>query len=398
MRIAFYGGCFNPPHLGHLAAVKEAYEALQPDRFLILPDRQPPHKKAIPGEPGPEERLELCRKAFGCFDWAEVSDLSFSREGPCYMADTVRLLRQQYPGDDLILVLGADMLPGIEDWHDAASLLNDLHLAILDRDEIPRSTLEEVSSRLHQRFGARVDFIPNDPVAISSSQVRALLPQRKGEDLLPASVYREIIRRRWYGAQVSLPWLRDQVYAMLKPSRIHHVAGCEKAAAALAARWGADPEIAAEAGILHDMTKRWTAEEQYRFCREQGIELDACEMESPQLLHAKTGAREAKLRFGASDEICQAIRWHTTGKPEMSLLEKILYLADVIEENRNYQGVDELRRLCFEDLDEAMAYATRSSLEHVRESGNQIHHDTLDAYRWYSAADNRRRNSNVISR
>ena len=212
------------------------------------------------------------------------------------------------------------------------------------------------------------------------------------------AVYSEIIRHRWYGAQVSLSWLREQVYAMLKPSRIPHVVGCEKAANALARRWGADPDTASEAGILHDMTKRWTAEEQYRFCREQGIELDSCEMESPQLLHAKTGAREAKLRFGASDEICQAIRWHTTGKPEMSLLEKILYLADVIEENRNYQGVDELRKLCFEDLDAAMAYATRSCLDHVRENGNQIHHDTLDAYRWYSAADNRRRNSNVISR
>ena len=398
MRIAFYGGVFNPPHLGHLTAVEETYALLKPDRFLILPDRRPPHKEPVSGEPGPMDRLELCRIAFRGLDWAEVSDLSLSREGPSYMSDTVRLLRELFPDDELILVLGADMLPGIEEWHEAAMFLKDLHLAILDRDEVPHSTLNEVSHRLRQRYGTVVELIPNAPVAISSSQVRSLLPHRKGEDLVPDAVYQEIVRHRWYGVQVSLSWLREQVYAMLKPSRIPHVAGCEKAAAALAERWGVDPDTAAEAAILHDMTKRLSAQEQYAFCREQGIELDGCERQSPQLLHARTGAREARLLFGASDEICEAIRWHTTGKPDMGLLEKILYLADVIEENRSYQGVDELRKLCFEDLDAAMAFATRSCLEHVRESGFQIHHDTLDAYHWYSAAENRRRNTNAVSR
>lgn len=398
MRIAVYGGCFNPPHLGHLAAVKDANKALKPDRFLILPDRQPPHKKAISGEPSPEERLDLCRLTFGELPWAEISALSFQREGPCYMADTLRLLREEFPGDDLILILGADMLPGIEDWHDAASLLAGLHLAVLDRDEIPRKSLEEISARLLRGYGTQVEFLLNAPLPISSSMIREILPLRAGADMLKDGVYSEIIRHHWYGAHVSLQWLRGQVYAMLKPKRIPHVAGCEKAACALAVRWGFDPDTAAEAGILHDITKRWTSEEQFAFCREQGIELDACEQQSPQLLHARTGAVEAKLRFGASDEICRAIRWHTTGRPNMSLLEKILYLADVIEENRSFSGVDELRKLCYEDLDAAMALASELCIAHVKESGNQIHHDTLDAYRWYSAAENKRRNTNAVSR
>ncbi len=398
MRIAVYGGCFNPPHLGHVAAVRDSYDALRPDLFLILPDRQPPHKEPVPGEPDAQERLELCRAAFRQLSWAQVSDLSYEREGPCYMADTVRRLHERCPGDELILLLGADMLPGIEDWYDAPALLKDLHLAVLGRDAVPKKTLDALFRRLSVRYGTKAELLPNDPLPISSSQVRVFLPRRMGEDLLPEEVYASIIRNRWYGAQVSLKWLRSQVYAMLKPSRIPHVAGCEKAAAALAARWGADKDTAAEAGILHDMTKRWTAEEQLHYCRENGIELDPCEERSPQLLHARTGAVAAKQLFGASDEVCSAIRWHTTGKPDMDLLEKIVYLADVIEENRKYPQVDKLRKLCFEDLDAAMELATGLCMEHVKENREFIHHDTVDAYRWYSAAENTRRNPNADSR
>ena len=398
MRIAIYGGCFNPPHLGHVAAARDSYEALRPDLFLVLPDRQPPHKVPFPGEPDPKERLELCRAAFQELPWAQVSDLCFEREGPCYMSDTLRELREQYPGDDLILILGADMFMSIETWHDAGELLKDLHLAVLVRDALSRGTLEALSRRLALQYGTRTELMPNEPLPISSSQVRVLLPKRMGEDLLPQEVYAAIIRNRWYGAQVSLKWLRKQVYAMLKPSRIPHVAGCEKAASALARRWGADPDTAAEAGILHDMTKRWTTEEQLQYCRENGIALDPCEERNPQLLHAMTGAVAAKQFFGASDEICRSIRWHTTGKPDMDLLEKIVYLADVIEENRSYPEVDELRKMCFQNLDAAMELATGICLEHVKKTRDEVHHDTVDAYRWYSAAENTRRNPNAESR
>ena len=389
MSIAVYGGCFNPPHLGHRAAAGSARETLKPEKLLVLPDREPPHKEQAKGEPTPEERLELCRLTFQGLEGVEVSDLSLRRPGPSYMSDTLRLLQEQYPGQELILILGADMLPGIERWHEAEEVLHRCSLAILTRDGVGERELEPQARLLRQKYGTRVRFLPNTPVAVSSARLRCLLPHRQGWNLVDGEVYARIVQHRWYETQVSLPWLRSRVETMLKRSRIAHVKGCEKAAARLAEVWGEDPETAMEAAIMHDMTKRWGPEEQIEYCRSQGIPLGEAEERSPQVLHAITGAAEAKRLFGASDEVCSAIRWHTTGKPEMSLLEQIVYLADVTEETRDFPGVEDLRRESLRNIEKAMAMAARSCVEELERKQTYIHPDTIRAYRWYAGDENK---------
>jgi len=120
-------------------------------------------------------------------------------------------------------------------------------------------------------------------------------------------------------------------------------------------------------------------------CEKYGIILDNSEIENPALLHARTGAAMARELFGISDEIYEAIRWHTTGKPDMSTLEKIIYLADFTEPNRDFEGVDVLRELCFENLDEAMALGLSMSLGEIRARGAVPFGDTFEAYTWYTA-------------
>ena len=210
-----------------------------------------------------------------------------------------------------------------------------------------------------------------------------VLPARLGSELLEGEVYREIIRRRWYGAQPELSWLRDRAYPLLKPERIAHVSGCESEAVRLAVEWGEDPELAAEAAILHDATKRWSLQEQVRRCGAYGIPLGQAELESPAILHAITGAAFAREEFGVCDAVYGAIRWHTTGKADMTLLEKIVYLADTVEPNRDFPGVEQIRKACDTDLDEAMALALRRSLAHIGERGKQPHPATVEAARWY---------------
>ena len=150
---------------------------------------------------------------------------------------------------------------------------------------------------------------------------------------------------------------------MLKPRRISHVWGCEHEARHLAERWGCDPDAAAEAGILHDCTKKLELSDQLLLSDKYGIINDTVETANTKLLHAKTGAAVAKDRFGVPLEIENAIRWHTTGKPDMTTLEKVLYMADYIEPSRDFDGVDELRRLAYTDLDAAMVLGLKMSLE-----------------------------------
>ena len=120
-----------------------------------------------------------------------------------------------------------------------------------------------------------------------------------------------------------------------------------------------------------------------QLCEKYGIINDNSELEAPKLLHAKTGAALARDLFGVSDTVYAAIRWHTTGKPDMSLFERILYLADYIEPTRDFEGIDELRELAFTDLDGAMVLGLGMTIDEIRRSGHEPYIDTLDAYAWY---------------
>lgn len=109
-RIGIYGGTFNPPHRGHMQAARQAVELLNLDKLLLIPDRCPPHKTMPEGTPSAWERLELVRLAAQAIGKAEASDLELLREGRSYTADTMTLLRQAYPEDELFFLMGTDML------------------------------------------------------------------------------------------------------------------------------------------------------------------------------------------------------------------------------------------------------------------------------------------------
>ena len=149
-------------------------------------------------------------------------------------------------------------------------------------------------------------------------------------------------------------------------------------------RYGEDAEAAAEAGILHDITKKLSYDEQLIMCDKYGIILDKDQLANEKLLHAITGAAFARDVFGVSDAVYDAIRWHTTGKPDMTLLEKIIYMADYVEPTRDFPGVEKLRALAHEDIDAAMALGLEMSLADIRSGGVAPHKDTVEAAEWYA--------------
>ena len=141
-------------------------------------------------------------------------------------------------------------------------------------------------------------------------------------------------------------------------------------------------ETARRAALLHDCTKRLGFDEQIALCERYGIELDEMERSEGKLLHAKTGAVIAERIFGESSEVVSAIRWHTTGRADMTLPEKIMYLADYMEPSRDFPGVEELRRVCYEDLDKGLALGLEMGIQELTERGQPVHHATLQALRF----------------
>ena len=383
MRIVVYGGSFDPPHLGHLRAAMASSEYFAPDRFLVIPACQPPHKELSGGSPGAGERLEMCRLCFGNIPNCTVSDLELRRGGKSYTADTISALREEHPEAEIVLLMGTDMFESLDKWVRAEYIIKNVTVGVFARDEGELDGIMAKKAELESGFGARVEIVKTEPFAASSTEIRAALPKRGGTPLLTGEVYAYIVRNRLYGVRADFGWLRERAYEMLNPKRIPHVKGCEEEAVRLAGRWGADAELAAEAGILHDITKKLDLPEQLKLCERYGIIIDELERGNEKLLHSKTGAAVAENEFGSCREVVEAICWHTTGKPDMSLLEKIIYMADYIEPNRDFDGVEEMRRLAYEDLDAAMAMGLEMSLGDVVSRGKLPHENSVAALKWY---------------
>ncbi len=366
-RIGIYGGSFNPPHLGHLRAAHAVRKALGLTEVRLIPAGIPPHKTLPAGTPTAQERLEMTRLLAEGEPGLTVSDLELRREGPCYTADTLAQLRREEPDAALFLVVGTDMLLTLERWYRPEEILNAATVAALPRRKEDLTKVRAHAAFLRRVYGARIQVVDARPMEISSTEVRQLLEQEGAEPFLKENVCDYIRRKGLYGA---LPWslsqLRRQVAERVDARRFTHILGCEETAAKLARRYGARELYARAAGILHDVTKCLKEKEQLQLCEKYGIMLDIVEKQNPKLLHAKTGAAVAAAEFKAPEEICSAIRWHTTGRAGMTLLEKIIYLADYIEPGRKFEGVDRLRRLAEEDLDRAVLLGLEMSLSYVK--------------------------------
>ncbi len=178
--------------------------------------------------------------------------------------------------------------------------------------------------------------------------------------------------------------LRPVLKARLKPDRYHHCMQVAARGAELARIHGADWFQAALAGMLHDICQgdRW--ELQLKYLHSHGILLDDFTMTQPQIWHAQTGSL-LLWELGVRDRgVLQAVRYHTTGRPEMSLLEKVVFLADATSSDRTYPGVSELRALSDQDLDVAMRTCLWYTLQDLVEKGQPIVRDSWAAYNYYT--------------
>ena len=173
--------------------------------------------------------------------------------------------------------------------------------------------------------------------------------------------------------------LEEAVVKLLKANRVAHVLGCRDTALALAKRWGAVEKDAIRAALLHDITKALNDALQLTLCEKYGIILSAFSSQNPKTLHALTGSLVAERIFGENQAVVDAIASHTTGKANMNTLEKIIYVADYMEPNRKFEGVERLRELAFADLDQALKLGLEMTLSVLKEQGSAISPESQEA-------------------
>lgn len=381
MRLAVYGGTFNPIHLGHMNAARAAVSALALDRLLLMPAGQPPHKPLPPGSPTPEMRLDMCALAARSLDRVEACGLELERRGPSYTVDTLRAVKARYPGAQLWLVLGTDMLLSFDRWRQPEEILSLCRLAVVARDEGDRARIREQALRLEGRLGASVDVIHCPALPMSSTQVRESLSPA----LLDPAVLDYIRQHRLY--LPSPEALRAAVGARVSPKRMAHILGCERLSVQLAARYGVPEYDARAAAILHDCTKALSEKEQLTLCEKWHIITDYGEKDFAALIHADTGAETARREFHMPPDIVEAIRTHTTGAESMTTLQKLLYVADMCEETRVWPGAQALRALALSDLEAAVTAAMEQTVAFVRQRGAEPYYKTLVSLRLRKAEE-----------
>lgn len=174
--------------------------------------------------------------------------------------------------------------------------------------------------------------------------------------------------------------MKEYIKKNLKKERYEHSLGVMDTAVELAKRYSADEEKAKIAGLIHDCAKSMKNDETINLVKKHNYHMDDTYMQFPQLMHGLAGAIVAKAIMGVRDEdILNAITFHTTGREAMSTLDKIIYIADYIEPSRNFNGVEELRRAAFENLNKGLLLCFNSSIKFIIEKGEILHTDTIKA-------------------
>lgn len=385
--IGVFGGSFNPIHNGHMLAIDVFRRELALDTLLLIPAGTPPHKPLAPNSPDARTRLQMTKLAVSDKSGVAVSDIEINREGKSFTYDTLCELRRQYPNDRLILLMGTDMFLSFTEWHRFDEIFALAELAVMPRATQKQNVLDQIQSlaaRFRDNYHAIIHILSTEYIELSSTLVRRMLFFDCAEDYIPPIVMEEIRRLGLYRSGdcrgLTLEELTKKVCPLYEPRRFCHAVGCCQSAAHLAEIHGEDVALAARAAILHDITKALDLPAQQRLCKKYGVQLsDGCVRD---VLHGYTAAEIAKTVFGECDAIYSAIRWHTTGRANMTKLEKIIYLADYIEPTRDFDGVAELRELAEKDLDAAVLRGLEMTICDLKERGKEIDSNSADAYAW----------------
>lgn len=374
MKIAVFGGVFDPVHNGHIECARLADRALCPDKLIFVPSGRPPHKVKMMNTA--HHRTEMLKIAvsenFG--ERAEICNFETDSDGFSYTSDTLAHLRCVYGMEaEIYFVVGSDNIGNIEGWHKPEVIRTLATIAVVKRPGY--------DSAAAKKLLPECIVLEGESVEDASSDIRNAAA--RGEDfssLVPRGVYDYIKKHGLYPKTMGEDEILNFVKERLTPSRFSHTVGVRDAAEVLAARFNADCRSARIAAFLHDCTKNLSLNEMLKLCEKYDIITDELQRRQEALLHGITAEAVAFFEVGICDgDILEAIRYHTTGRRGMPNLMKIIYLADCIEPSRNYPGVDELRELSLVNLDKACLASIDKTIKFLISKRAEVHADTLAA-------------------
>ncbi|WP_339023189.1 nicotinate-nucleotide adenylyltransferase [Spiroplasma endosymbiont of Crioceris asparagi] len=323
MKIALLGGTFDPFHADHLSIIKQCKEVLKFDEVWVIPTFQNPFKLAVKSTP--EDRINMINLGINKLDYVKVVDKEIKSKAPSYTFDTVKWLKKEYPNNEFTFIIGSDQLQNLEQWHRFEELLKEVNFICFER----MTTNFDIANKYN------VQVIKFNNLHLSSTKLRDAVEMSKQ---LP--VVNEYINNK-------LLYLASRL--KMSPKRLQHSINVGECAEELAKINNIDPQIAKIAGTLHDVAKEFSDEKLSNLI----IQMDKNLLNEPKSVwHGFAGYVYLKNEWLIdNEEILNAVFKHTVGDENMSALDKIVFCADKISKERTYHGVEELRKLTFQNLD-----------------------------------------------
>ena len=419
-RIAVFGGTFNPPHRGHVACVRIALEEFGHliDRVLVTPSNAAYYKGAA--DASAKDRLAMCRVAFAGMDRVEVSDLDIARGGITYTVDTMADVQAAHPeAGSPIFILGSDSYASLPKWKDADVLARRATFLVVPRvgvgpdgywdgaadGESPdgeggETAAVEGLAPIVPHPGFDTLIARRAAPAVSSTGLRERLARGESEIAdVPPAVLCYIRSRNLYGStehmtddpsvfnEAFYEALRRELLPRVGEWRYAHIIGVAETAKALAKVYGVDEDKAYLAGLLHDWDKAYDDDGIRARADELGLTIrEDVYWGSPQTLHGVTAAAWFAREYPAIPaDVLQAVARHTTGAPDMSPLDMVVFIADALEPGRHFSGLADLRALVgVEDLEELFISVEAYWISLIVQRKKTLHPDTFAVWNTYA--------------
>lgn len=371
MKILIFGGAFNPVHKEHINILSSAIKRVDAERVIIVPTGVSPHKRDKLTVPD-AVRVRACEIAFASIKNACISTYEIENGGVSYSYLTCRHFKNLYPNDELYFLMGADMLKYFPKWKYPQEILKCVSLVVCQRDGIEdfSSAVKEIEATYNTKIYV-ANYVGED---VSSTKIRTLyaLGQNATDCVLP-SVDDYLKSVKAYRID-NLIKAKD----FLTEKRWQHSVRVAIMCAENCSRVSLTEEQAITMGALHDVAKYLPQDSAYL----QGFVFTG-DVPEP-VIHQYTGAYVAKETFGVNDEtLLSAIRCHTSAKAEMTGADVLLYLADLLEPDRDFSGIDYLRKIFNVDMQKCITVALERQIDYLCFKGAKIYEETLNAYEYF---------------
>jgi len=369
-RMGILGGTFNPVHVEHVALAKNALEELKLDKLFVMPTFISPHKNSAPAPA--EDRINMLKIAFSGEEKIIVSDYEIQKQGKSYTYLTVEHFKNTFDAK-LFFICGGDMLTNFKTWKYPERILNACDLAVFGREEV-FTDYEKEKKYFKERFNK--DFIRLSYKGNNASSTKIRIYSSLGLPLLgiaPNGIEEYIKQKGLYGGDVYTQFVKKY----LPEKRLRHTANVINCALNKAKELNLDAEKVRISATLHDCAKYIDHTKVKGFVLPKDVPVP--------VVHSFLGAFIAEKYLGVDDqEILDAIRFHTSGKANMTLLGKLIFVADMVEEGRDYEGVEYLRELYEqEDFEKCFVECLKEEFLHLLNKKQRIYVETINAFEYY---------------